>query len=554
MNNILYRTEDIKDNEILNYFVDSKMDREIIESLKTKPPILLMGSRGNGKTMLLKVAEQELDKSFNENKILSVIVSFKKAGFLHEDESKFFNYWMMSKILIALKKKLRKITGLGEFSLFKEYYTTEFESEDDVINRLVSFSDKLEKASKKRTDLEKKEINSLADDIIDEIKPVSEIEYFQEIIEELCESAGIDRIIIFFDEACHNFIPYQQREFFTLFRDLRSPYISCKAAVYPGLTSYGTFQPFHDAELKTINRDILSSSFIKNMREILEKQMSKESFERLLKTGQLLNHLIYASSGNPRLLLKSVFSASNEFKSGLKTNSVNETIKNFYRNDIWSEHTKIADLYNNISPLVNWGRDFIEDIVVPDTINKNNDRGLDEEGFRQTSFFCIHRDAPESVKKSMRLLEYSGIVTLHTQGTRVRKGVYDRYLLNIGIMISQVSNPSDLLVKIMPNLSVKLYTDYGMNSPKYPDLSKINDITDYQGGEEIINIILQKSVKELDLTDYQKSLLFDADIKTIEQVLSGSETDLMKVHNIGQKRSRKIWNSAYNSVIEYVSG
>lgn len=554
MNNVLYRTEDIKDNEILNYFVESKMDRDIIESLKSKSPILLMGSRGNGKTMLLKVAEQELDKSFNDNRTLSVIVSFKKAGFLHEDESDFFNYWMMSKILIALKRKLRKITGIGEFNLFQEYYTAGLESEEDVVSKLVSFSDKLEKASKKRTTLEKAEIKALAEGIVDDIKPVSEIEYFQEIIEELCESTGIDRIILFFDEACHNFIPYQQREFFTLFRDLRSPYISCKAAVYPGLTSFGTFQPFHDAELKTINRDILNNSYIKNMREILEKQMPEESFAKLLKTGQLLSHLIYASSGNPRLLLKSVFSATNEFKIGLKTNIVNETIKNFYRNDIWSEHTKIADLYNNIKPLVNWGRDFIEDVVVPDTISKNYDWALKEEESRQTCFFCIHRDAPESVKKAMRLLEYSGVVILHTQGTKVRKAVYDRYLLNIGIMVSQESNPSDLLVKIMPNLSVKLYTDYGMNSSKYPDLGKINGITDYQGGEEIIKIILQKSVNELDLTDYQKRLLIDAGIITIEQVLSGSESDLMKVPNVGEKRSRKIWNSAYNSVIEYVSG
>lgn len=554
MNNVLYRTEDIKDNEILDYFVDSKMDRDIIESLKSKSPILLMGSRGNGKTMLLKVAEQELDKEFNSKRILSVIVSFKKAGFLHEDESEFFNYWMMSKILIALKKKLRKITGLGEYNLFEEYYTSEYNSEDAVIGKLTSFSEQLEKASKKRTSLEKDKIKSLAEGIIDDIKPVSEIEYFQDIIEELCETTGIDRIIIYFDEACHNFIPYQQREFFTLFRDLRSPYITCKAAVYPGLTSFGTFQPFHDAELKTINRDILSESFVKNMREILEKQMPEESFNKLLKRGHFLDHLIYASAGNPRLLLKSVFSATQEFKAELKTNTVNETIKNFYRNDIWSEHTKIADLYKNIKPLVNWGRDFIEDVVVPDTISKNYDWLLKIEENRQTSFFCIHRDAPESVKKAMRLLEYSGIVTLHTHGTKVRKAVYDRYLLNLGIMVSQESKPSELLDNIIPKLSVKLYTDYGMNSPKYPDLNLINGIPDYQGGEEIIKIILQKSVNELDLTDYQKSLLISAGINTIEQVLSGSETDLMRVYNVGEKRSRKIWNSAYNSVIEYVSG
>lgn len=554
MNNVLYRTEDIKDNEILNYFVESEMDRDIIESLKSKSPILLMGSRGNGKTMLLKVAEQELDKEFDKNRNLSVIVSFKKAGFLHESENKFFNYWMMSKILIALKKKLRKMTGLGEYNLFQDYYSSNVKSENDVIKKLVSFSDKLEKASKKRTNLEKEEIVELAEEISYEIKAISEIEYFQEIIEELCEQNNIDRIVIFFDEACHNFIPYQQREFFTLFRDLRSPYISCKAAVYPGLASFGTFQPFHDAVLKTINRDILSESYISNMREILEKQMPAESYKKLLKSGNLLNLLIYASSGNPRLLLKSVFSATNEFKSSLKNATVNETIKNFYRTDIWSEHTKIADLYKNIKSIVNWGRNFIEDVVVHDTINKNMDWSLKDEENRQTSFFCIHRDAPESVKKAMRLLEYSGIVILHTQGTRVRKAVYDRYLLNLGIVASQEPTPSELLQKIIPELSVKLYTDYGMNSPKYPDLSEINGIVDYQGGEEIIKIILKKSVNELDLTNFQKKLLNDAKINTIEKILSGSESDLMRVPNVGEKRSRKIWNSAYNSVIEYVSG
>ncbi|WP_198160321.1 DNA-directed RNA polymerase subunit alpha C-terminal domain-containing protein [Heyndrickxia acidicola] len=47
--------------------------------------------------------------------------------------------------------------------------------------------------------------------------------------------------------------------------------------------------------------------------------------------------------------------------------------------------------------------------------------------------------------------------------------------------------------------------------------------------------------------------MIDAGINTTEQVLSGSETDLMNVHNLGEKRSREIWNSAYNSVIEYMS-
>ena len=53
-----------------------------------------------------------------------------------------------------------------------------------------------------------------------------------------------------FDEACQIFAPKQQRDFFELFRALRSPIVICKAAVYPGLVSYGTFQQFHDATTK----------------------------------------------------------------------------------------------------------------------------------------------------------------------------------------------------------------------------------------------------------------------------------------------------------------
>lgn len=554
MNNILYRTEDIKDNEIFDYFVESKMDREIIESLKSQLPILLMGSRGNGKTMLLKVAEQELDRNFDSDKILGVLISFKKAGFLHEEEKHYFNKWMMSRILIALKKKLRKRVGIGNSNIFQQYYSAQEDTEENLLEKLNSFSNKLEKASKKRNDIERKEIRELSDSLEDEIKAFGDIEYFQELVEEVCENNGINRIVLLFDEACHNFIPYQQREFFTLFRDLRSPYITCKAAVYPGLTSFGTFQTFHDAELKTINRDIMNNSYVSNMKDILEKQMSEESFNKIQIQGDLLTKLIYASSGNPRLLLKSVYAATNEFKIPLKNNNVNEIIKSFYRNDIWSEHTKIADLYKNITPLINWGREFIENTVISDTMQKNMDWVEKSTDNRQTAFFCIHRDAPESVKKALRLLEYSGIVILHTQGTRVRNAFYDRYLLNIGALVSQEPQPIEALNDIIPKLAVKLYTDYGMNSPKYKDLDKINNILDYQGGEEIIDIILQKPITDLDLTNYQQSLLIGAGITRIEQILLASEEELQKLYNVGEKRSRKIYNSAYNAVIEYISG
>ena len=46
MKDLFIRTEDIEEKEILNYFVESKKDRSIIEPLKSRTPIILVGGRG----------------------------------------------------------------------------------------------------------------------------------------------------------------------------------------------------------------------------------------------------------------------------------------------------------------------------------------------------------------------------------------------------------------------------------------------------------------------------------------------------------------------------
>jgi chromosomal replication initiation ATPase DnaA len=55
-----YRTEDIKPDEVLNYFVETKEDRSILKDLKAHNPVILIGGRGVGKSFLLRVAENEL--------------------------------------------------------------------------------------------------------------------------------------------------------------------------------------------------------------------------------------------------------------------------------------------------------------------------------------------------------------------------------------------------------------------------------------------------------------------------------------------------------------
>ncbi|WP_138091051.1 DNA-directed RNA polymerase subunit alpha C-terminal domain-containing protein [Halalkalibacterium halodurans] len=547
----IYRTEDLKDSQLDEVFVESKMDRENIDFLKSRTPALLVGSRGTGKTMLLKIAEKELDSTFEDDRVLSIFVSFKKAIFLNTIEDiKYFRQWMLAKISFKLKRKLEKKGLLTNNELFGRYFNVDV-SNQNLIDTLSQFTKLLEKASKRTVDFNS-EVSHIFGRETEDIELLNELDYFHALIEDLCEELEIERIVLLFDEACHNFIPLQQREFFTLFRDLRSAYICCKAAVYPGISSFGTFQQFHDATVRKVERDLLEDEYVDYMRDIIKKQTDAEVYEKFEKQGQLLDFLIYSASGNPRLLLKSIYLASNGFKK-LTSSRVNETIKSFYRSQIWNEHTKLGDIYSGHKNLIDWGREFIETVVLPDTSEKNDTR-LGKGVNQQTIFFAIHRDAPETVKQAIRILEYSGIVSLHTEGTKVRRGIFDRYQVNLGIALSYYQTPTERAANLIKGLSIKLYTDYGQNSPSYSNLEKLNIITEDTDFKDVIDKVLNLSIENLDITEFQKNTIKSAGFNTLRDILEGEESDLQKARLIGKKRARVIWNIAYNATVEYFSG
>ncbi|MER8214991.1 hypothetical protein, partial [Acinetobacter baumannii] len=84
--------------------------------------------------------------------------------------------------------------------------------------------------------------------------------------------------------------------------DLRCPKISCKAAVYPGVTAYGdNFQYSQDATFINLNRFVTDNGYAETMREMVTKQIEDSSYlKELSRRGQEFTDLAYAASGNPR--------------------------------------------------------------------------------------------------------------------------------------------------------------------------------------------------------------------------------------------------------------
>jgi hypothetical protein len=533
----IYRTEDIRSEDVLQYFVESKQDRDIVEALKARNPVIVVGSRGVGKSFLLYVAKAELQSTLRTEKVFPVYVTFTKSSLIHTADPNQFQNWMLARVCTRV---IRSLSQAGLLSLLPS-----------SLSILAGNSIASAEIPKTRIEqiLEQYEDSWKAPGGHVDTNGLPTVEAFKDAMEELCHSLKLDRFALFIDEAAHILLPAQQRQFFTLFRDLRSPYISCNAAVYPGVTSYGeTFQRVHDATMISLDRDILSDTYVSNMREIVEKQSDSNTLAHIARNGQNFAVLAYAASGNPRILLKTLARASN-----VSSQQINEVVREYYRTEIWAEHSTLAEKYVGHRSMVDWGRQFIENDVLPELQKKNNQ--YLEADRNSTCFFWIHRDAPQPVKEALRLLAYTGIVTEHSPGIKAtRAEIGTRYMVNLGCLFALEASPTSTAFRIGKSLTPRRMSEFGANHPSYQELMNLVPPLQEIDQFEVLRAELSKSIDVLDITDWQKQKLKEMDLDTIGDVLQATETKLREAYYVGEKRSRRMRNAAIASVYEYLSG
>ncbi|MFM5211225.1 hypothetical protein [Aeromonas hydrophila] len=407
-------------------------------------------------------------------------------------------------------------------------------SNDDYLEKLVSEFESSWKL--KQTD------NTSPTDLLS-------VDDFKNSIEDICEELNIECVNFFIDEAAHILRPAQQRQFFSLYRDLNSPYINCNAAVYPGVTSFGNyFQPIHDAIFINLERSPSSTGYVENMRRMVEKQADSKLLGKISQNMGNFSLLAYAANGNPRILLKTLVKAPS-----VSSREINSVIKEFYKSDIWEEHSLLATKYSGFNDFVEWGRNFIEDTVLPE-IKQKNDLYLQDD--KKTScFFWIHKDSPESIKKSLSLLCYTGIISLHTEAVKAsRAGVGTRYSVNLGCLISLENTPASTGLPIAKNTTIKRMTEYGANRDIYSSL--ITNICDFDDSViyQALEAQLNKSVDYLDLPKWLIDALKGLNLNKIRDVLDASEDIIQNAYYVGKVRSRYIKNEATSAVFEYLSG
>lgn len=539
MSEFSYRTEDIRPEDILKLFVPTSEERISVDQLKSPNPVILEGSRGTGKSFLMKVAEQELLESFEKNRVIPVYLSFVRSSLLQSSDPHQFRNWMLSKLCGKVIRALRAqgiLVPPSAMNLLNGGKTTAQPSVHDPL-RIEEIASKYEMSWKQTGS----HIDSSAVPDVDDLK---------DTLEDICTEMGITRFCILFDEAAHVFRPEQQRQFFTLFRDLRSPYITCNAAVYPGVTSYGpTFQLAHDATLRRVERDVSHTDYLQNMREIVMRQADPNLQTAIDKNRDNFDALAYAVSGNPRFLLKTTARCPK-----MRSTDVSETIKQFFRTEIWTEHSGLADTYPGHRALIDWGREFIESTVLPETQKKNQQRSTDGKN-ESTCYFWVHRDTPQPIKEALRLLCYVGVAQKMDDGVRAtRAGIGTRYALNLGCIFALEANPINVGLQIARSLSIKRFTEFGSAHQAFQSLGAFDGYLDPDMSQALA-VQLQRTIDCLDISGWQSTQLKQVGFNTVGDVLNADENELMeKILYVGEKRARQIKNAAIAAMLEYLSG
>ena len=537
MPDFLYRTEDISLDELPDLFVETRQDRKVIDSLKSRTPTVLIGSRGVGKSFLLRIAQKELKKDFLQTRVFPVYLSFIRGSLLDSSERQRFSAWMLAKICSAIIRALKQ-EGLllSNSSSVAVLSGGAKDLGSPQLTPIETVAEEFENSWKQNSP----QVNTNAVPKVDDLK---------EALEDIGEELRIKRFVLLIDEAAHIFAPEQQRQFFTLFRDLRSSFLTCNAAVYPGVTSYGdSFQPHHDADMVNIDRDITSSEYVANMKEIVEKQSDSTTIKALAQNGQNFAVLAYASSGNPRILLKTVALASK-----VNSTEVNAVFREFYKNEIWAEHSKLSEKYRGHRKLIDWGRNFVEETVLPDLKIKNETKI--EADKKTSAYFWIHRDAPTVVREAMKILAYTGIVReLDSSIKASRSEIGSRYMVNLGCLFALESVPASTAFAIATSLTLKRMTEFGQNFTAFQKLEYEKPLELDKDVPQALEDRLKKDIAVLDLTPWQKRKLREVNINSIGEALKADKAQLTSAYYVGERRASKAQNAALSAVLEYLSG
>ncbi|WQI20975.1 hypothetical protein U2S91_23025 [Stenotrophomonas maltophilia] len=336
-------------------------------------------------------------------------------------------------------------------------------------------------------------------------------------------SLKIDRrIVLFLDDAAHLGRENSSSEFFDIFRTISSRSVSCKAAIYPGVTNFGKrFDVFNDATVIDVSRDESNQDFGPFFSSVVAARYPDllQKFSRM-RSGDIPAFLGRAVLGNMRAF---VFACNR--LSGLPgtvgmpelTRCLIDLCAGYY----WPLLDEVQPKLGRYEPLVDTSRALAVAIFQACAESR-------------APSVIIHRDFCQNFSKSIEVLEYAGFIAKREASRALKKGGRGpRYAVNLANLLEVVPGARltqdlyqqwntfdrDDLAEIQKSSSV--FEAIAM--PPLPEVADLGILS------SPINALAKSAIYPYGLTPKRIEILTDAGYKTVGQVAEASDADLMSL-------------------------
>lgn len=384
--------------------------------------------------------------------------------------------------------------------------------------------------------------------------------------------------VLLLDDAAHAFSPEQQRDFFEFFREIKSRYISPKAAVYPGVTIYSsTFHVGHDAEEIDVWINPETDHYIPFMEELLRKRLPELLFNEFKKKEELLHIVCYCAFGIPRNLL-------NMLRSFYKEDEENNILEIKFTRKTVNAAVKVVlqqtmKIYTSLRIKLPTYEKFIAqgDILYDRLITLVKEYNKGKESHLQAISVGIQRPIPAELTKVLGFFQYGGLLVPKGDVSRGENGTFELYAIHYGALyehnafLSEKKNvgADQLLMalskrnahsfrRITPNIllgneDVKTLFPLSLppchicKSPRISEHSKFcNECETPLQSFSIFEKLVSSDISVLPLTANRiKSIKEATDIRAIKDILMDTENrKLRSVPQIGATWSQRIYSYA----------
>ncbi len=568
------RCEDLLYEQIRDVSVIGVFERRILDALKGSGANLLEGARGVGKSMLLRMAEIELDGAFERDRKLGVYVNFKTSTLLEgvkAGERDAFQIWVNIKLLEAVHEKLLALNLIAKggsqdpyFRVFGIHSVHEMKALlEDKIHLLQKLAfNKQDNASI---------INEIGPDFLAKAQDTS---FLTAMLKDVTDTFVMNKIIFFFDEAAHTFIPAQQAIFFEIFKLLHGDTIACKAAVYPTVTSYGrNFEVGQDAIILPVFRfdpgEAGRQENRQHFRSILEKRLAGNNSlkKKIFQRGAELDLCIDLSNGNPRALLHIINSALSG-GNPLSDRSVNLAVQSYVDQELIPYHQSLAKRLLTYSSHVRVGLELLRGYIIPEIRNKNHRK---TKSAYQSAFFTLQRDMSPNLKLALDILSYSGLLSQLGTVKIAGGNTGPRYVVNLALMATERAFDTPRTAEAIGRLSLTDYREFSSadsqiqnylsslllhtqtcaecSATLLPNARFCSECGHAVSATPIVSSLLEESVEELSISDRLKKRI-QPKFSTVGSVVQAKRSELMVIPYIKDVRSRIIKNAAD----EFISG